>query len=97
MKKAVQVVIEKYYMCLGSDFRTNKYECEAIAIISSKKLCSEIAGSVTHLMKQIQRGPMRGSPSSYRKGREKGEMIMFLKSRLWIRRSLKLTLTLRKY
>ena len=33
--------------------------CEEIAIISSKKLRSKIAGCFTHLMKWIQRGPFK--------------------------------------
>lgn len=49
VKKAAWVIIEKYYVCT----------CEEIAIISSKKLCNKIAGYVTHLMKRIQRGPVR--------------------------------------
>uniref|UniRef100_A0A2I3S7P2 40S ribosomal protein S17 n=2 Tax=Pan TaxID=9596 RepID=A0A2I3S7P2_PANTR len=43
------VIVEKYYMCLGNDFHTNK--C---------KLHNRRAGCVTHLTKQIQRGPVRG-------------------------------------
>jgi small subunit ribosomal protein S17e len=33
---------------------------EEITIIPSKKLRNKIAGYVTHLMKQVQRGPVRG-------------------------------------
>ncbi|KAG8145000.1 putative 40S ribosomal protein, partial [Naja naja] len=42
----------------GSAFKTRV--CEEIAIIPSKKLRNKIAGYVTHLMKRIQRGPVRG-------------------------------------
>lgn len=42
------------------DFHTNKRVCEEIAIIPSKKLRNKIAGFVTHLMKRIRAGPVRG-------------------------------------
>ncbi|XP_043835036.1 40S ribosomal protein S17-like [Dromiciops gliroides] len=60
VKKEVQVIIKKYYTCLGNDFHTNKCMCEETAIIHSKKLHNKMAGYVTHLMKPIQRGPGRG-------------------------------------
>ena len=47
-------------MKLTLDFHTNKRVCEEIAIIPSKKLRNQIAGFVTHLMKRIHAGPVRG-------------------------------------
>jgi hypothetical protein len=42
------------------DFQTNKKIAEEVAIIPSKRLRNKIAGFATHLMKRIQRGPVRG-------------------------------------
>lgn len=44
----------------GIDFHTNKKICDEVAIIPSKRLRNKIAGFTTHLMKRIQRGPVRG-------------------------------------
>jgi small subunit ribosomal protein S17e len=60
VKRAARVIIEKYYARLTLDFDTNKKICEECAIIPSKRLRNKIAGFVTHLMKRIQRGPVRG-------------------------------------
>jgi small subunit ribosomal protein S17e len=53
-------LIEKYYPRLTLDFHTNKKLCDEVAIIASKRLRNKIAGFTTHLMKRIQRGPVRG-------------------------------------
>ncbi|KAI1301590.1 40S ribosomal protein S17 [Halotydeus destructor] len=60
IKKASRVIIEKYYTKLTLDFHTNKRICDDIAIIPTKALRNKIAGFVTHLMKRIQKAPVRG-------------------------------------
>ena len=42
------------------DFQTNKRLTEEVAVIPSKKMRNKIAGYVTHLMKRIEKGPVRG-------------------------------------
>ncbi|RHZ67020.1 hypothetical protein Glove_303g138 [Diversispora epigaea] len=60
VKRGSRVIIEKYYPRLTLDFQTNKKICDEVAIIPSKRLRNKIAGFTTHLMKRIQRGPVRG-------------------------------------
>jgi small subunit ribosomal protein S17e len=75
VKKASRVIIEKYYTSLTHDFHTNKRLCDEVAVIPSKRMRNQIAGYVkvsisiiyslnfrfiTHLMKRIEKGPVRG-------------------------------------
>ncbi|OVA03762.1 Ribosomal protein S17e [Macleaya cordata] len=60
VKKSSRQVIERYYSRMTLDFHTNKKILEEVAIIPSKRLRNKIAGFSTHLMKRIQRGPVRG-------------------------------------
>ena len=60
VKKAARVIVEKYYSKLTMDFQINKKIAEEVAIIQSKRLRNKIAGFTTHLMKRIQKGPVRG-------------------------------------
>ncbi|KAI8903831.1 ribosomal protein S17e [Gorgonomyces haynaldii] len=60
VKRASRVIIEKYYPRLTLDFQTNKKIADEVAIISTKRLRNKIAGFTTHLMKRIQKGPVRG-------------------------------------
>lgn len=60
VKRASKALIERYYPKLTLDFQTNKRLCDEIATIESKRLRNKIAGYTTHLMKRIQKGPVRG-------------------------------------
>merc|ERR1712196_413339 len=60
VKKAARLIVEKYYSKLTFDFQTNKKITEDVAVVQSKRMRNKIAGYVTHLMKRIQRGPVRG-------------------------------------
>ncbi|XP_047330794.1 40S ribosomal protein S17-like [Impatiens glandulifera] len=60
VKKSSRQIIERYYSKMTLDFHVNKKVLEEVAIIPSKRLRNKIAGFSTHLMKRIQRGPVRG-------------------------------------
>jgi small subunit ribosomal protein S17e len=42
------------------DFQVNKRICDEVATIVTKRLRNRIAGFTTHLMRRIQKGPVRG-------------------------------------
>ena len=60
VKRAAKVLIEKYYSKLTNDFHFNKVVLSDVAVLPSKRMRNKIAGFATHLMKRIQRGPIRG-------------------------------------
>jgi len=60
IKKAARLIIERYYPRLTLDFQINKKICDEVAVIHTKRLRNKIAGFVTHLMRRIQKGPVRG-------------------------------------
>jgi small subunit ribosomal protein S17e len=60
VKRASRMLIEKYYARLTLDFQTNKCLAKEVAIIPTKRLRNKIAGFTTHLMRRIQKGPVRG-------------------------------------
>ena len=60
VKRASRALIEKHYGKLTNDFHVNKRIIDDVAIIQTKRLRNKIAGFTTHLMKRIERGPVRG-------------------------------------
>jgi len=60
IKKSARTIVEKYYTRLTLDFHTNKRIIDEIAITPSKRVRNKIAGFTTHLMKRIEKGPVRG-------------------------------------
>merc|ERR1712146_549597 len=57
---SAKIIVEKYHQRLTLDFQTNKKICDEVASIQSKRLRNKIAGFLTHLMKRISRGPVKG-------------------------------------
>merc|ERR1712000_282063 len=60
VKRASRAIIEKYHAKLTLDFHFNKRIIDDIAVIQSKRMRNKIAGYTTHLMKRIEKGPVRG-------------------------------------
>merc|ERR1712218_236873 len=60
VKRASRALIEKYYGKLTNDFHVNKRIIDDISTIQTKRLRNKIAGFTTHLMKRIEKGPVRG-------------------------------------
>ncbi|KAH7647000.1 40S ribosomal S17 [Cryptosporidium xiaoi] len=60
VKRAARLIVEKYVSKLTLDFQINKKISEEVALIPTKRLRNKIAGFVTHLMRRIQKGPVRG-------------------------------------
>ena len=60
VKRASKVLLEKYYQKLTSDFHVNKKILSDVGKVPTKKLRNKIAGFATHLMKRIQKGPVKG-------------------------------------
>merc|ERR1711861_36383 len=60
VKRASKKIVERYYQRLTLDFNINKRICDEVAMIPSKRLRNKIAGFTTHMMKRINRGPVKG-------------------------------------
>ena len=60
IKRASRAIVEKYYSKLTLDFHFNKRIIDDIAVIQTKRIRNKVAGYTTHLMKRIQRGPVKG-------------------------------------
>lgn len=60
IKRGAKVLLEKYYQKLTSDFHVNKKILSEVGQVPSKRLRNKIAGYATHLMKRIQKGPVKG-------------------------------------
>jgi small subunit ribosomal protein S17e len=60
VKRGAKILLEKYYQKLTNDFHTNKKILSEVGQVPTKKLRNKIAGFATHLMKRIQKGPVKG-------------------------------------
>jgi small subunit ribosomal protein S17e len=59
-KRASRLIIERFYGQLSFDFQDNKRVCDEVATIPSKRMRNKIAGYVTHLMRRLEKGAVRG-------------------------------------
>jgi small subunit ribosomal protein S17e len=60
VKRAAKILLEKHYQKLTNDFHINKRILSEVAKVPTKKLRNKIAGFATHLVKRIQKGPVKG-------------------------------------
>ena len=60
VKRAAKVLLEKHYQKLTNDFHINKKILSEVAKVPTKSLRNKIAGFATHLVKRIQKGPVKG-------------------------------------
>lgn len=60
VKRAAKVLLERHYQKLTSDFHINKRILSEVAKVPTKRLRNKIAGFATHLVKRIQKGPVKG-------------------------------------
>ena len=58
MKRAARQLVERHYLKLTFDFHIKKILADN-AEVSTKRLRNKIAGYATHLMKRIQKGPVK--------------------------------------
>ena len=60
VKRAAKVLLERHYQKLTNDFHINKKILSEVAKVPTKSLRNKIAGYATHLVKRIQKGPVKG-------------------------------------
>ncbi|KAL8529674.1 hypothetical protein ACS0TY_006928 [Phlomoides rotata] len=60
VKKSSHQIIERYSHKITLDIHVNKKVLEEVSIIPTKHLRNKIVGFSNHLMKRIQKGPIRG-------------------------------------
>ncbi|KAL8520387.1 hypothetical protein ACS0TY_011060 [Phlomoides rotata] len=60
VKKSSRQIIERYSQKITLDIHVNKKVLDEVSIIPTRRLRKKIAGFSTHLMKWIQKGPVRG-------------------------------------
>ena len=55
-----RAILTGVFCRLTNDFHVNKRIVDDVAVIQTKRLRNQIAGFTTHLMKRIEKGPVRG-------------------------------------
>ena len=60
IKRAARKLVETYFSRLTLDFDFNKRLIDEVTEVHSKHIRNQVAGYSTHLMRRIQRGPVKG-------------------------------------